>query len=232
MSLPHSESWLDPASRAQLDRDLSDLPELVDQLEANYGALLARGGRNPDDPWITYPASLKVIELADKRTKGAPIADAADQSEIDRLAGSRRLGVLPSLEMWVRMVEADMLDLDIEHRPPRLDDTGTVTTAAGWIAAHLDWIAGRQEVQELAAEVRGMVIDLERVVGAAYAAPDPTTVGTVGQLAAWTGVSPATLHRWAGSGWLEEVGRDERGKRLYLRRDVEATRRRTRGSVA
>lgn len=223
MSHPPSEpSWLTTADRAQLERDLDDLPELVDQLERNYSALLARGARNPDDPWITYPASLSVIELADRRTKGAPTVDAASQSEIDRLARSRRLGVLPSLEMWLRMLEADMLDLNVDHRPPLLDDTGTVTTATGWLRSHLDWIACRQESVDLATEVRGMVVDLERVVGGAYAAPDDQTAGTVSQLAAWCGVPERTLYRWAERGWLDTLDTSERGKPTYRRRDVEA----------
>lgn len=216
-------TWLNPAARAQLERDLDDLPDLMDQLQRNYPELLAAGDTNPDDHAIRYPIATTVLDLHDTRTKHEDI-DAAGLAQLDRLANARRLGVLPSLELWLTMLEADMLDANIDHTPPAF---GTTTTAAGWLRNHLDWISTRQEVQELAIEVRGFVTDLEHIVGKAYATPDETTIGTIREIATRTGIPASTLWQWARQGWLTPLGATRHGAEYSIRQalDLRATQR-------
>jgi hypothetical protein len=228
MSLPRSDdwtptdsaadysatAWLNPAARAQLERDLDDLPELWDQLDANREHLLARGDRNPDDPPMRYPINTNVFDLL-RPHRPNPGTNAADLAEHDRLAAARRLGVHQTLQTWVVTIEADMLDAEAEHRQPWIP--GTITHYTGWLRAHLDWIGARPEIQELAHQLRTIVTDLERAVGPAYASPDNNATGTITQLAATTNIPASTLYRWAAAGWLQPL---QPGERIYSRRDA------------
>jgi len=209
--------WLSPAAREQLARDLDDLPELADQLSRHYDALLAKGSRDERDKTVRYVIEPGVLDLADVRAKDGIELNPIDAGDCARRNGGRRTGVLVVLGDWVRLADGEMWDLGIEH-----GDTAsvpTVTTEAGWLARHLAWIGGQQWVTEMAGVIRSIVADLESHVGPAYAAPDPTTVGTVTELAALTGIPAGTIYRWS-MGRLTLAGKDDKGRRLYFRREV------------
>lgn len=199
---PQLAAWLNPAARAQLERDLDDLPDLADQLDQHYDDLLAHPTRSPDDPWIRYPIDAHPLDLADRRSKG-PGLDPIGEADLARRIGARRAGILPTLGSWVRLAEGEMLDLDVSHTDPA--DQPTVTTEAGWLSQHLDWIGGQQWVTELAHDVRGLAADLTQLIGPAYAEPDHSATATITELAASTGIPAQTIYRWVHLGYLVPV---------------------------
>ena len=221
---PQMVEWLDLATRLQLERDLADLPTLAELLERNYFHLLARGDRDPRDAAVRYVVRFDALDLADRRVKDAGLTDAEGLADLARRAGARRLGILPTLESWCRDLEADMLDRSVPHDDPILDGTSTVTTAAGWLSRHLDWICGQQQVNELADEVRRIVLDLD-TLGVSLHGPDQSAIGTVPELAETTGIPAKTIYRWALNGFLQPVD-DKRPKR-YFRTEVLAVRKTT-----
>jgi len=218
---PQMVEWLDLATRLQLERDLADLPTLAELLERNYFHLLARGDRDPHDSAVRYSIRFDALDLADRRHKDAGEFAASDEADLARIIGARRLGILPTLEAWVRDTEADMLDRCAPHDDPVLDVTSTVTTAAGWLSRHLDWILGQQQVIELAHEVRDIVKALDDL-GVSLHGPDHSSVGTVNELALSTGIPAATISGWAYNGWLTVVS--EKRPRTYMRTEVLALR--------
>lgn len=221
---PAAPTWLDLAAQLQLERDLANLPDLADLLDRNYFHLLARGDRDPRDSAVRYVTRFDVLDLADTRTKdGLLDTDAPGLADLNRRADARRLGILPNLELWIRMAEADMLDEGVEHTDPVIEGS-SVTTAAGWLRRHLDWILGQQWVIELADEVRRIVLDLD-ALGVGFAAIDRSAIGTVNELAQSTGVPAATIYRWAANGYLQPVN-DTRPKH-YFRTEVLALRKTT-----
>lgn len=144
--------WLDLAARLQLERDLADLPTLVELLERNYDALLSRGDRNPDNPNEKYPIRPDVLDLADRRWKWATngieprtlatrgivehAADPAGEADLARRIGARRLGVLPTLASWVSLTVGEMHDAGQWHlRPADPDQVVWVATTTGEIRA-------------------------------------------------------------------------------------------------
>ena len=234
--------WLTLADRLQLDRDLHDLPTLAELLERNYFHLLAKGDRDPRDSAVRYITKFDVLDLADRRFKPAYIAaDPEVEADTARRMGARRQGILPTLASWVGLAVEEMHLLGVWHRTPTDPDQivwvvgsdgiahptkpgPSVASEAGWLACHLDWITGQQWVVELAAEVRRIVLDLE-ALGVGDAVPDRFVIGTVGELAEWTGVPAATIYRWAGSGYLTEVS--EKRPKTYMRTEVLALRKTT-----
>lgn len=215
------EGWLTPAERAQLERDLDDLPDLADQLHAHYQQLLAAGDRNPDDRSIRYPIDTQPLDLASSSRKGnRMLLDPIGEADLARRIGARRHGLQPTLESWVVLADSEMWDTDIEHTEPA--DHPTVTTETGWLRMHLDWITAQQWVVELASEIRALTADLVHLVGPAYARPDDETVGTIPQLAAWCNVGASTIYRWAKDGHLNQAGVDDFGRRQYFTGEVMA----------
>ena len=75
---------------------------------------------------------------------------------------------------------------------------------------------------ELANDLRDIAADLTDLVGPAYAKPDDETVGTIPQLAAWTGVGASTIYRWASEQWINQAGIDDFGRRMYFTGEVMA----------
>lgn len=203
--------WITQAQREQLARDLADLPDLVDQLERHYPELLGRGERGGEDPQMRYPARLSVLDLADNRPKRVSpwrgyLPNAAELHAFARdvCGGVRRRGVIQELGGWVRMAHEEMQQDGAPHSHPAtsLDawaatTTGdvwptciggpTVTTEAGWLRRRLDWICGRQWVDELADDMRRLVADLEVIVGPAYAAPCQTVKCSPPKPNSWSG---------------------------------------------
>lgn len=217
--------WITYTQRLQLDTDLANLPELADHLDRNYAALLAAGSRNPDDPHQRYPISPHVLDLADRRGE---FDDPIGEADLARRMGSRRLGLLPTLASWVDLAAGEMTDVDASHTHPvrgvdpatgaRLAGRISVTSEAGWLRRHLDWIAGQQWVIELAGEIRDMVVDLEQLVGDGTTHHHAALTGPeVEQL---IGIPWSTLRRWDRSGWITSCGVDAHGRKLYASRDV------------
>jgi hypothetical protein len=227
---PQLVQWLDLADQLQLDRDLADLPALVDLLERNYFTLLSKGDRNPDDSAVRYITKFDVLDLADRRHKLEPAAsteptfgeklDVAGEADLAHRMGERRLGILPTLESWLRDYEATMLDLMVEHDDPVLDGTGTVTTAAGWLRRHLEWIVGQPGVEQLRDEVHDIVRALARL-GITLAPADHSATLNAEQIADAYPVSRATVYRWWNEGRLTDVGKVDR-KRVFVVHEIKA----------
>lgn len=215
------QGWLSLADRLQLERELADLPTLADLLERNYDALLARGDRDPDDSAVRYVTRFDVLDLADRRCKREGDPDAAGLADLARRIGARRLGILPTLESWLRAFEADMLDADVPHTDPVLDGHSTVTTAAGWLHAHLDWIADQPGSEQLVAEVHDIVTALG-ALGVSLDGPDHHATGTVRELADQLDIPQPTIKGWIRKGWLLPI--TDTRPRLFVRREVLALR--------
>jgi hypothetical protein len=131
-----SVQWLTLADRLQLERDLTDLPELADILDRNYHQLLAQGDRDPDDRAIRYPTRMDVLDLADRRTKWErsadrtepltlndrgihdPSIDPAWWADMARRLGNRRQGILPTITSWVSLAVGEMHDTGTWHTQP------------------------------------------------------------------------------------------------------------------
>lgn len=183
--------WLTTKQRETLRRRLDELPDLATLAEAVAVTLLPRkgvtGGRSV--PGSRPPVNVALVDALDERQK-TPTRDwrnrwlevnhrnPADDprrvhnehlqpDEMSRLAvelgdGARR-GMLPTLGQWVRLAEGEMRDEGQECTNPA--EKPTVTTEAGWLAMHLDWIVQRQWVTELADDVRRMHRGLSGIIG-------------------------------------------------------------------
>jgi len=216
-----TQGWLSLADRLQLERELADLPTLADILERNYDALLARGDRDPDDRSVRYVTRFDVLDLADRRQKHEGDPDAAGMADLARRMGARRLGILPTLESWLRAYEADMLDDGTEHTDPVLDGRSTVTTAAGWLLANLDWIAVQPGSEQLVAEVHDIVLGLA-ALGVDLRGPDHDATGTARELADALDIPLPTIRAWIARGHLLPI--NDTRPRLYVRSEAVALR--------
>lgn len=216
-----SVQWLSLADRLQLERELADLPALADLLERHYDDLLSLGDRDPDDRSVRYVTRFDVLDLADCRHKHEIDADPAGLADLARRMGARRLGILPTLESWLRAYEADMLDLGVDHTDPVLDGHSTVTTAAGWLLVHLDWIADQPGSEQLVAEVHDIAADLADM-GVTLDGPNEQATGTLTELSDALKIPAGTLRRWVALGWLCPV--TDKRPRLYVRHEVVALR--------
>ena len=235
---PQLTDWLGQAAREQLRRDLRDLPGLVDQVDRHREALL-RQGTPTLDRIGRIPANLQVVDLTDQRTKdGAAILDPIGEADLARRIGERRHGILPTLSSWVSLAVGEMHDCDCAHTPPvdPAERQPTITTESGWILQHLDWIVGQQWVVELAQDVRGIVADLEQLVGPEGLAPDERTAMCALDLAELLDISSSTVRMWKARGWIDwamdpsgDVIRDLKGRRAFWVVEARAIMRDTRG---
>lgn len=217
---PGRVAWIEYADRLQLERELADLPDLIDILDGSYWPLLARGDRDPVDAAVRYVTRFSVLDLADRRHKGEAAADPA--AEVARRGDTgRRYGLLPTLEAWVRTFEAQMLDQDVDHDDPVLDQTATATTSAGWLRRHLDWIITQPDVVQLAAEIHQIITDLD-MHGISTTGPNDAACMTADDIANLEGPSRATIYRWWKAGRLTDVGRNDRGQRVFILTEVRA----------
>ncbi len=193
---------LTPMQREQLTRDLHDLPELCDHMHANYWWFVGRGSRDPDDRSVAYVIDPAPVDLYDWRLKGRGVhADPIGEADLAMRIGAQRAGVLPLLAGWVDLIAGEMRDQHAHHTAPAIPHT--VTSAAGWITRHLDWISTQPYTYELRHQVRDLVVNLERLVGPAYAAPDTRTLQTADQLAQLLGIEPDTIRQWKSRGLIE-----------------------------
>lgn len=121
-----------------------------------------------------------------KTIKGIPEYDTRTHTDghledLDADAKGRRVGVLRCLESWVRLAAEEMTDEGAEHVEPASPIDAwvatadgevwpwaiggpTITTEAGWLAMHMDWICEQQWVIELEQDVTGIWHDLRKVV--------------------------------------------------------------------
>ena len=233
---PAQVQWLSLADRLQLERDLADLPELAAILDREYFALLARGDRNPDDHAIRYPIATAVADLADRRWKTDTIAtDPALEADTARRIGARRLGIAPTLASWVSLAVGEMHHAGAEHTPPMNPDLvvwvveaagavhqtrpgPSVTSEAGWLRRHLDWIVEQQWVTDLAGEIRAIVSELDQL-GINLDGPDERACMTADHLAELFEIHRSTIERWYRAGHLTDVGKVDR-KRVFIVREV------------
>lgn len=231
---------LDPAQRAQLERDLTDLPDLADQLARHYDALLSRGERGYDDPDMRYPTRFAVLDLAHQRPKDGWIEDPASEATIARDIGARRLGILPTLVAWVSDLVATIDTIHITPSDPQrvrwiahpngdlIAHTGwepNIERETHWIRAHLDQIVDHPDAEALANEIRDIVRDLEHQVGPAYARPLPDhhVLATEADLSQRLHVPRSTIRNWINRDKLHQArssdGRlqfDHAGRRVYF----------------
>ena len=142
----------------QTKRDLMSIPDLYALLpmfaEPGVGATGEGGSGKPGSK---PPVNLAVLDLLDTREKPDSDPQRLDW-ELDRMAGSRRQGVLPTLASWVRLVDGEMWDESAEHEPP--NDYPTVATECGFLLANFGWIAEQQWFNELADDVKAIRRDL------------------------------------------------------------------------
>lgn len=150
----------------KLVRTLNELPNAYQQLHWYW----LPGNRPTDTGSIQRhsvldtrtPITLDVLDLTDERHK----ADAElvrDNYELDKMAGNRRLGILPTLSQWVRLVDAELWDNDISHSAPA--ETPTVDTECSWLQGHIDWMTQRPWFPDLVDDATKMLADVHRVVG-------------------------------------------------------------------
>lgn len=160
------------ALRRDMTEALTDLPQAYELLP-----LFTLPGSAPPDPdrrtGTTSPArpplNLGVLDLMDERDK-ADAPAIRDDYDLDRRAGARRQGILPNLASWVRLVDGEMWDEDIQHSAP--SDRPTVATECAWLLGQIEWILRQQWADELAADLAGMFDDVKAATGWSKSQPE------------------------------------------------------------
>ena len=139
------------------------------------------------------PGSLAVLDLLDTREK--PDADPTRQDfDLDRRAGARRQGVLPTLASWSRLVDSELWDEGREHTPP--SDSPTIAGECGFLLEHLRWAEDHRWFDELAADVAGIHRDLMRAVRE----PDPIALVCTIPGCGWGVINEGPYFRCTGCG--------------------------------
>jgi hypothetical protein len=151
--------------RAQLSEALEQIPAAFDLL----GEFILPGSApvSPDGPRgasspSRSPLNLVVLDLQDTREKPDSDPQRTDY-DIDRRAGARRQGVLPTLASWVRLVDGELWDEGTEHGEP--SDAPTVATECTWLLDHADWIVAQQWAVEIADECAAILRDIRAAIG-------------------------------------------------------------------
>ena len=161
---------------AELRRSILDS---LDHLPEVYALLplFTEPGSTPPDPDgprgkgspKKAPVRLDVLDLLDEREKADSEAQRLDY-DIDRRAGARRQGILPTLVSWLRLAEGEQYDQGM--KPPELAETPTVATECAWLRGQLLWVVQQVWADELAADLEQMFADCRAATG--WARPDPT----------------------------------------------------------
>src|SRR4249919_506476 len=149
----------------KLARALDELPAAYDLLplfmlpgsRPDMGSHQRHGSDN-----TRSPLALSALDLADERTK-ADASPTRSDYELDRMAGARRQGVLPTLSSWVRLVDGELWDELTEHAEP--DENPTVAGECAWLHSHIRWIGERQWLDEITQDIIGMLRDVREVTG-------------------------------------------------------------------
>jgi hypothetical protein len=100
--------------------------------------------------------------LLDRRHK-ADASPTREDFELDRLAGARRQGVLPTLASWVRLVDSELWDSGREHAAPA--DSPTIESECAFILGHVAWILEQQWADEITDDVTKMLRDCQLITG-------------------------------------------------------------------
>ena len=153
---------------------LEQIPDLVAE-QPEY--LLP--GTKPTDPSTRYaapdparpPADLGVLDLTDTRHKPDDDLSPADLIEHDRMALTRRLGILPTLGLWVSLVLDELIDMGENPATccPTIPDgaggyitTHTIVGEVNWLIRHLNTILDMHP--DFAGDVEAMHRDLRHGV--------------------------------------------------------------------
>lgn len=150
------KSCPDPST---VERLLGELPELCARLEAGEIDGPTRTTRRaPRDPAELSPVNLGRLDALDRRSKREVL------NHVDRLGrphpgrpgrvgqGENRLGILPTLDGWAVLLEADMMDRSPEL-PDELPSPATISSVCGWLSRHLHWWADQPQWDEFAPDV-------------------------------------------------------------------------------
>jgi hypothetical protein len=234
---PETPRWLTDDIRSAFEQTLDDLPELCRQLELNYDALLARGDRDDHDSAIRYVTRFEVLDLADRRTKwetsanrnepltladrgvAGPSVDPAWWADLNREAGARRQGVLPTLIGWISITVHELTKAGLPFEAPAdpdqvvwaVDRTGraratkpgpSIASQASWLRRRTGFIYDQVWARGMIAELAGIRRDLERIVGPVHARPDANTVRSPRELADYFDIPYGTIRRWISEGSL------------------------------
>ena len=224
---PRLAPWLTDVQAAGLAQDLRDIPQLADELVDHLGEFLGHrtiGDQGPKGP--SYPISFTVLDLLDERTKGADWADdPIGEADLAQRCGAARHGILVTLESWVRLADGEMWDCDVEHMFPA--ETPSIATEAGWLGAHLEWIATQQWSTELAEDITRIAGALRTLVGDGRILDDTEVVDTMPGIAGQLKVSTGAIRKLVWRGQLKPaLGPDgqpmttNHGRPLYWVRDA------------
>ena len=200
-----TQGWLSLADRLQLERELADLPTLADILERNYDApcspsatatlTTAASATSPASTSSTWPTG-GTSARATRTPPGWPTSPAA-------WAPPPRHPAHPGVLARV-LFEAEMLDRGVEHTDPSSTGRSTVTTAAGWLHAHLDWIATAGGNPERASSSSPRC-----TTSCAGSTPRhqprrarPPATGTIAELSEALDIPAPTIYHWVRIGWL------------------------------
>ena len=149
----------------KLVKALTELPAAYDQLHLftlpgsrpNDGSKPRRGTLSTRAPLI-----LDVLDLLDRRHKH-DCEPTRDNAELDKMAGARRMGILPTLAQWVRLIDAELWDAEILHTEPV--EHPTVTTECAWLQSHTDWISQQPWVADIVDDLTRMLKDCTLITG-------------------------------------------------------------------
>lgn len=147
-------------------KHLAELPDLFAQL-----ALFRLPGSAPKDPdqrgGKSNPShrsvlNLDVVDLTDTREKANAEPTRTDY-DLDRRAGARRQGVLPTLASWSRLVDSELWDAGIDHEEQAAE--ATVSGECGYLLRHMSWIGQQQWFGDLHDDVDWLREDVRKAIG-------------------------------------------------------------------
>lgn len=205
----------------KLLKALTELPAAYNQLH-----LFQLPGSKPSDTGSKQrhgtlstraPLVLEVLDLLDRRHKN-DVEPTRDNYDLDRLAGNRRLGILPTLSQWVRLADGEMWDSGVQHSAP--SDNSSVDTECSWLLHHLDWITEQPWLNEMAEDLTRMLKDAQRVVGVEKQAKYFCTK------CGWP------IQERDGGAWYSCTGCDQNWTRLELHRFAERKKPKTLAEIA
>ncbi len=195
------------------------------------------------------PVNLTALDMLDTRQKiGGDDADGIHQ--LDRMAGVNRMGILPDLFMWARMIEREMYDAS-PTLSPELPAVPTLGNVCGWLREAVEWCSGLQWWGEFAHDVHTTAQRMRAALGEADRMPalhlgetgcgmpisevGPARFLCSGCGKSWTllavtlpeasqrlGLNLRTLQSWAARSLLVEVPGQSERRRMY---DLDSIRR-------
>ena len=150
--------------------NLAETLAAIPEAYANLPGYLLPGSQPPDPEKRTAHTvvshrsilRLEVVDLLDVREK-ADASPTRDDFDVDRRAGARRQGILPTLSSWVRLVDSEMWDEGDEHQNPPTQRT--VAGECAWLASQLEWIEAQRWVGEIEEDLARMLADMLRACG-------------------------------------------------------------------